>query len=72
MKSLRKRREKMGMTMAELSRLTGVSSNFISEIETGSSTCSFETLEKIVFALSDYVRNSTTETKSARKYATRV
>lgn len=52
--SLRKRREKIGMTMTELSKATGVSSNFISEIETGRHTCSFETLEKIVFALSDY------------------
>lgn len=54
MRSLRRRREKLGMSVADLSRMTGISANFISEIELGRETCSFESLEKLVFALSDY------------------
>lgn len=63
MRSIRRRRESMGMTISELSKTTGVSPNFISEIETGSRTCSFETLEKLVFALSDYTRKSATTSR---------
>ena len=62
--SLRRYREKLGLSMAELSRMSGVSSNFISEIETGRHSCSFETLRKLVFALDSY---STPTTRSTRR-----
>ena len=70
MNSLRKRREKVGMSISELSKISGVSPNFISEIETGRHTCSFETLEKLVFALSGY-EIPTTSVRTGRTTAKR-
>lgn len=53
MNSLRRQRISKGYTLTELSKMTEVSPNFISEIETGRHGCSFKTLEKLVYALSD-------------------
>ncbi len=50
-KRLRLRRLEQQLTQQDLARLTGLSSNFISNLERGINTPSFETLESLSKAL---------------------
>lgn len=46
-RNLRNRRKKLGLTQSELAERIGVSTSFITEIETGKKAPSFTTIERI-------------------------
>lgn len=50
-KRLQEIRQKSGLTQEKLSELSGISSNFISQIERGRNKCSVETIYKLAEAL---------------------
>lgn len=49
-RNLRSRRKKLGLTQSELAERIGVSTSFITEIETGKKAPSFTTIERISIA----------------------
>lgn len=71
MDSIRKRREELGFSIAELSRRSGVSRSFISEVELGTHNPSFSTLTRLVMSLSDtnyfYTKTPTKVITTARR-----
>ncbi|HPZ15783.1 MAG TPA: helix-turn-helix transcriptional regulator [Sphaerochaeta sp.] len=50
-RNLKERRRKLGLTQAQLARKIGVSTSFVTEIETSRKAPSFATIEKISNAL---------------------
>lgn len=65
-----------GITQEKLSELSGISSNFISQIERGKNKCSLETIHKLSEALSTPLPSlfsfKTSQTASEKSYIKRI
>lgn len=56
-KRLKEIRTKSNITQERLAELSGISSNFISQIERGRNKCSLETIHKLAIALNTPITN---------------